>query len=92
MLRVGTVLSCTFSTSGVSFAIGSVMTLIAAVEALHHLKLCYESFCGVVKVIDVAPVCDTFVCCIMVVQIYYDRTAFRFTGRFLVFTSEERVC
>ena len=77
---VRTVLSCTFSTSGVSFAIGSATTIIAAVEALHHLKLCYESFRRVGKVIEVAPVCDTFVCCIMVVQIYYDKVLFRFTG------------
>ena len=53
------------------------MAIITVVEALHRLKLWYESFGGVV-----APLCHT-------VEIYFGRAMFRSTGKFFVFASEE---
>ena len=80
--------SCTFSTPGVSFAIGSTVAILAAVEALHYLELRDESFWLVVEVVDVAPICDTFVCCVDVVQIDYDGAVFCFGGGFFIFASK----
>ena len=80
--------SCTFSTSGVSFAVGSTVAILAAVEALDYLELQDESFWLVVKVVDVAPICDAFVCCVDVVQIDYDGAVFCFGGGFFIFASK----
>ena len=45
----------TFSASGFPFAIFSSITILATVIALHYLELPDKSFCGVVKMVDVAP-------------------------------------
>lgn len=82
------VFSRTFSTSGFPFAICSAMTILAVIEALHYLVLWDKSFWLIVKIIDVISVCDTFVCCVIVVEIDHDRAMFRFDGRFFVFASK----
>jgi hypothetical protein len=41
------------------------MSVLAAVEALRYLELRDELLCHVVDVVDVASVCDAFVCCVM---------------------------
>jgi hypothetical protein len=71
-----TIFSRAFSASGVSLAVCSTVAILAAVEELRHLELWDEWFCGVVKIVDVAPVCDTFVCRMIVVQIDHDRAFF----------------
>src|SRR5271168_1952208 len=68
--------SCTFSASGFPFAVCSTMAVLAAAEALHYLELRDESLWLVVKIINVTPVCDTFVCCVVIFEIDHDRTVF----------------
>ncbi len=76
--------SCTFSISGFSFAVFSTIAIPTAVEVL-HLELRNKSLCTIVKIVDIAPVCDTFVCYMNVLQIDHDRAMFCFTGEFFVF-------
>jgi len=40
------------------------------------------------KIIDVAIVCNIFVCCVVVVQINHDGAMLRFIGGFFVFATE----
>src|SRR5271169_4205253 len=80
---------CTFPTSGFPFAVCSAMAVLAAIEALHYLELRSESFWLVIEVVDVAPVCDTSVCYMIVVKINHDRAVFRFAGGCFVFTSKK---
>ena len=82
------VISRTFSASGFLFAVCGAVAVLAAVEALHYLKLRVESFWHIVKIVDVAPVCDTFVCCVDIVQIDHNGAMFCFAGGFFVFASE----
>ena len=60
--------SRTFFASGFPFAICGAMTILTAVVALHYLELRDESFWLIVKIIDVASICDTFVCCVMLLK------------------------
>ena len=41
------------------------------------------------KIVDVASVYDTFVCCVIVVEIDHDRAMLRFDGGFFVFASKK---
>src|SRR5208282_6054627 len=81
--------SRTFSASGFLFAICGPMTILTAVEALHYLELWDKTFWLIVEIVDVAPICDTFVCCVVVVEIDHYRTVFRFDRGFFVFASEK---
>jgi hypothetical protein len=83
------VVSRTFSTSGFSFASYSPITVFAAVEALHYLELWEESFWLIIDVVDVASICDAFICCVVVVEIDHNRVVFRFDGGFFVFVSKK---
>jgi hypothetical protein len=57
------------------------MAILAGVEALHYLELRDESYWVIVKVIDVASVCDTFVC--------YVNVPGAFAGGFFVVASKK---
>ena len=65
------------------------MTILTAVEALHYLELWDKTFWLIMKIVDVASICDTFIGCVAVVEIDHYRTVFRFGGGFFVFASEK---
>jgi len=81
-------ISRTFSASGFSFAICGAMTVLTAVEALHYLELWNKSFWLIVNIVDVASISNTFICCVIVVEIDHYRTMFHFGGGFFVFASK----
>ena len=62
-----------FSASGFSFAICDTMIILATVEALHYLELWDKMFWLIMKIIDIASICDIFVCCVAVVEIDHYR-------------------
>ena len=65
------------------------MTIFATVEALHYLELWDKSFWLIINVVDIAFICDTFVCCVIVVEIDHNRAMFCFDGEFFVFVSKK---
>ena len=64
LLRV--MFSRTFSISGFSFIICGMMIILTAIEVLHYLELWDKSFWLIMKIVDVAFICDTFICCVIV--------------------------
>jgi hypothetical protein len=62
------------------------MAVLAAVGALHYLELRSKSYWLVKKVVDVASVCKTSVCYMVVVEIDHNRAMFRW---FFVFASKK---
>jgi hypothetical protein len=81
--------SRTISASGFSFAVCGTVAVLTAVEALHYLELWDESLWLVVKIVDVTSISNTFVCCMIVVEVDHYRTVFHFDGGFFVFASEK---
>ena len=65
------------------------MTVLAAVEALHYLELWDKSFWLIVKIVDVASISNTFVCCVIFVEIDHYGAVFRFGGGVFVFASKK---
>ena len=78
-----------FSASGFSFAICGTMAILATVEALHYLELWDKTFWLIMKIVDIASICDTFICCVIVFEIDHYRAMFRFGGGFFIFTSKK---
>ena len=70
----------------VPFAVCSMMAIFAAIETLHDLKLWSESSWLVKKVV-IAPVCEAYVCYVVVIEVDYDRAMFRFARSYFVFVS-----
>ena len=66
------------------------MIIFAAVEALHYPELWDKSFWLIVNVIDVASICDTFICCVIIIEIDHKEVIFRFDGVFFVFALKKR--
>ena len=70
--------SSAFPASGFPFAVYCTVAVLAAVIALRYLELWGEPLWHIVDVVDVAPVCDAFVCDVNFLQIHNDGAAFCF--------------
>jgi hypothetical protein len=80
------VLSPTLSTSRISLATPCMVAILVTFEALCYLELRGKSYGGIVSIIDIAVFCDTFICCMIIVEVNDNGTIF--IGGFIIFAAK----